>query len=365
MHKMAHVHPQGLLMLVLFVVISECSVVSPVSETVAATLQEDVVLPCFISNLTDPKSCYRIKWMKNTSGANQKVILARPKTTNIRDAERVKWETNGRGETSLILTKLQKSDEGVYTCEICKGWACSIVKNITLIVKQCKSLTAMKEPPGKSVNLNCHVNMTSGQQGPLKIFWQMLKGDNPVNITSKAVGMNGRSLTIQSVNSSDSGWYRCKYMLGQTQRCFEIKLQVENVVVTSTSPATITSGVHLETRNEGNSGVFIAVIVSSVIIGIAIIFALILLAIYCRRKTQRAAQQTQRHLTGLSSPEVMSFFTRIQFTNMFIFVFYFLSAAESNHLYEFVTLTLSEDPLHQRVNSFYQSEEDGLHSFCY
>ena len=58
----------------------------------------------------------------------------------------------------------------------------------------------------------------------------MLKGASPVSIKSEGVEINGTSLAIQSVDYSDSGWYRCMYMVGQTQRCFDVNLLVQGKI---------------------------------------------------------------------------------------------------------------------------------------
>lgn len=98
-----------------------------------ASQEEDAVLPCFDSNVVDPNSCIRVKWIKRAAyGTPMKDILARPKTPGIQDAERVKWELDGNGHMSLFLTKLQKSDEGQYSCEVWHGWKRIHVKNVSL-----------------------------------------------------------------------------------------------------------------------------------------------------------------------------------------------------------------------------------------
>ncbi|XP_039663225.1 uncharacterized protein LOC120563155 [Perca fluviatilis] len=324
--KMAHFYSQGLLLIVLPIVISECRGI----ETVNASPEEDVVLPCFNVSVMDPKSCYRVQLIKYTTNTSQvKVILARPKTHNLQDAKRVKWQANGNGQMSLYLTKLQKSDEGLYRCEIWQGWDSVSVKNISLKVKDCKTLQTMKAAPSTPVNLNCPVDTTSGQ-GPQNISWAIVKGGIPVSVNSKRIVIDGTSLVIQSVNYHDSNWYRCEYVLGQTLRCFEINLrvQVENVVVTTTDPALTTSEeIISETRKEGSNGAVIAV-VASIVIGIVIMAALIGLFIYRRRNTHRITQQTQRHPAGTFDG------------------------------YEIVTLTPSEDRTNQRVNSIYQHIAD-------
>lgn len=89
----------------------------------------------------------------------------------------------------------------------------------------------MKAAPGTPIHLKCLVDVTSGQQGPQNVSWAMLKGGNPESVNRERVQINGTSLTIQSVNYSDSGWYRCKYMHGKTQRCFEINLLVQGQIL--------------------------------------------------------------------------------------------------------------------------------------
>ncbi|KAM6936710.1 uncharacterized protein PEZ65_006769 [Lycodopsis pacificus] len=146
--------------------------------------------------------------------------------------------------------------------------------------------------------------------------------------------MNGTSLAIQSVHDRDSGWYTCKHVLGRTQRCFEIylRVQVENVTL-ATVPGLTTSETILETKMEGSSGrAFVAVLVASVIVGIAIMAALMGLLIYRRRNTRRVTQQTQRHTPGTLT-----------------------------HVYEIVDLTPSEDLTN---NCLYQlSQDEGLCTF--
>lgn len=91
---------------------------------------------------------------------------------------------------------------------------------------------------GTLFNLTCPVNMTSGPQGSGNSSWVMLKAGNPIPVNSKDV-MSGTSLAIQSADYTDSGWYRCYHTLGQTQRCFDINLQVQgkilNIVPDSTN----------------------------------------------------------------------------------------------------------------------------------
>lgn len=49
--------------------------------------------------------------------------------------KRVKWVADGNGQKCLTLTKPQKSDQGLYTCETWKGWDRVAAKNISLKIK--------------------------------------------------------------------------------------------------------------------------------------------------------------------------------------------------------------------------------------
>lgn len=168
--------------------------------------------------------------------------------------KRVKWVADGNGQKCLTLTKLQKSDAGLYTCEMWKGWDRVAAKNISLRIKgktfyyflftlqanislvshmicydlaDCKVLEPVKAAPSMPAKLNCPVNMTSGQQEPQNISWAIQKGDMRESLDSTKAKTDGTSLTFQSVNTSDSGWYTCSYTLGKTQRCFDTNLQVQ------------------------------------------------------------------------------------------------------------------------------------------
>lgn len=96
--------------------------------------EENVLLSCFDTSAIVLNTGYRVIWSKCAAdGTQKKNILARPITPEIKDAERVKWEDNENGR--ILLTKLQQSDEGLYTCEVWQGWDRILVKNISLKIK--------------------------------------------------------------------------------------------------------------------------------------------------------------------------------------------------------------------------------------
>ncbi|KAM8869383.1 uncharacterized protein AB9W97_016759 isoform 2-T2 [Spinachia spinachia] len=291
---MAHFYRLGLL--VLLMIISECKDISTV--TVITSKEEDTVLPCFGSYVMDPKGCYRFKLIKYATDSSLLkcwLIPAKPTTTKLQDAKSGKWEVNGNEQVSFCLKKTQLSDEGLYGCEIWKGWHCILKKNIYLKVRDCKNLPAVKANANASVNLHVPVDNISGVPGPQNISWLNVILGNAVSLNSARFEMNGTSLAIQSVQPSDSGWYRCNYVLGQTQRCFEMNLLVKGLEISETiwHTETVTEG-ETETETERSSGAFLPVVLTSVIIAAAITAALIGLFIYRRLNSPRVTQQTHR-----------------------------------------------------------------------
>ncbi|XP_069551648.1 uncharacterized protein [Brachyistius frenatus] len=285
----------------------------------------------------DPKSCYRVKWIKVTTDINQREdIFVWPNTS--RDAKRVRWEADGNGQMCLFLTKLQKSDGGLYSYEIWQGWDRLLVKSISLRIKDCKILPAVKAAPSTPARLDCPGNITSGQQGPQNTTWAIVKGNKREFVPSERHTINGTSLAILSVTTSDSGWYRCHYVLGQTQRCFDINLlvQEENAFVATTVPVIATKTQQASesaSDNKEEGGETLIAVVASLIFGVILIAALIGLFIHRRRNTQRATEQLQSY------------------------------TPESLHLYESVHLPLPHDAANPQMNSLCQFTDGSTCTF--
>nr|XP_019948399.1 PREDICTED: uncharacterized protein LOC109633199 [Paralichthys olivaceus] len=317
-------------------IISDCRADLP--PTVLASREEDVTLPCVDANVTDPKSCYRVRWIKYSADAGQKkVVMAWSHKSQ--QAERVKLKVDGEKQMSLLLTNVQKSDEGLYSCEMCQGWDCELVRNISLRVKDCKLLPAMNAAPSAPIKLDFPVDVTSR---PQNISWLLLKGGQPLPLPSDRFQVNHTSLVIQPMRASDSAWYRCDYIYRQAKRCFDIKINVQGEgavevtmfpvaqqVLTNTEPP-------LENGPEESKGTLIAV-VTSVVIGIVVAAAVIGVLIYSCRNTQRVPQRTQRSPAAGTLPQC--------------------------DVYE--TISLSDDPSNSRFNSIYQVGDETICTFHY
>ncbi|XP_062254625.1 protein turtle-like [Platichthys flesus] len=327
---MAAFSPQCLLLSGLAMLVSDCRADSLL--TVTAYREGNATIPCVKAITTDPNSGNRFRWMKHSADTGRmKDVLTWPPKSQL--DKHVKWEVDGEGQMSLLLTNVQKSDEGLYSCEMCQGWDCTLVKNTTLVVKDCKVLQALKATPRTRVELKCPVVETSR---PQNISWFLVKGGEPLSLPSDRVQVNLTSLVILSVRADDTGWYRCNYTDKQTQRCFDMRIQIQDVVEVTPSPVTaaqtqqaLTSTEPLSEKSQEESGGTVIAVVSSVVIVVAA--AVIGVLIYCCRDTQRLPQQAQ----GSPSTGTLT---------------------QSDNFYE--TVSCSDDPFNLRVNSIYRQYDN-------
>ncbi|KAM4568045.1 V-set and immunoglobulin domain-containing protein 1-like isoform 2-T2 [Fundulus diaphanus] len=261
------------------------------AETLSAFKDEDVALSCLNFNITDSLNCHRIKLTKKHTDAGDTVVFAYPKKSQ--EGKHVKLEANKKGQTCVFLTNLQKSDEGTYGFEIWKGWDMINVTSISLKIKDCRTLKQETAKSGAPVRLSCSVD---AEKAPSNVTWAKLKGSNTVPVDPQRARTQGALLTIASVSANDGGWYRCDYILGQSQRCSKINLQVkghqEDVFTTATVPIPaftntqqVFSQVLQSNDKEGNE-------TSSLVVGLVITSIITLAALtgvffYKRYKTQR------------------------------------------------------------------------------
>ncbi|XP_035485145.2 uncharacterized protein LOC118302798 isoform X2 [Scophthalmus maximus] len=241
---MAPFYQWGLLLSCLLMVISNCRADSPLP--VSASRGEDIAVPCVDSKVTRLKSCSRVRWIKYSTDAGQRKVLL----------FWLKEIQDPKQKAELFLTNLQKSDEGLYACEICHGWNCTQVKNISLRVKDCKVLAAVKVAPSRSTELNCPVDITLGQEGPQNISWALLKGAEDVE---------------------------------------PIATKTQETPTMSETPTT--------KRTEESRATYIAV-VASVIVGILVVAAVMGVFIHRNRNTRRHTQQTPGPPAGVNSAAV-------------------------------------------------------------
>ncbi|XP_037836092.1 V-set and immunoglobulin domain-containing protein 1-like isoform X2 [Kryptolebias marmoratus] len=333
---MAHLGLEVFLLSTLLNVVPNCRAGSAVADIVSAVKEEDAVLLCLNPSVMDPQSSYRVRWVKGASESSpSKVIFEWPKEA--REAQRVSVEDDRNGQKCFFLKSLQKSDEGLYSCEVWKGWDITEVKNISLKVKDCRTLDSKKATVGLPFKLTCQVNSTTP---PPVVSWVKVKGNKDVSVNDTRVHTNGVFLTIQGVADSDSGWYRCNYVVGQSQRCAMINLQVgaEDVFVSTTAPVpTVTKSPtpweaeQITRKAEGSETLFVVVV--SVVSGVLLLAALTGLVVYYKCNIQGYRRQSQ-------SPD----------------------AGSPADFYENLTLPRLPDPTN-RVNSLYSLQDDSSCSF--
>ncbi|XP_043973492.1 CXADR-like membrane protein isoform X2 [Gambusia affinis] len=300
---MAHLYFQVCLLVFVVKVPPKCRG----EEIVSAFPDEDVVLSCLNFNITDPRSCYRIRLVNNTDDRKPSVLFEYPKKSQ--DAKRVNLEANRKGQTCVFLKTLQKSDQGTYHFEIWKGWDKINVTLISLKVKDCRNLKPEVAKPGQNVNLNCSVD---AETTPSNVTWARMKGSDSVPVNLTRVEMKGISLTIKSLSASDTGWYRCDYILGQSRRCSEIYLRFQDHQEAVSTTTMIPRSAFTEIRQvspysssephktEGRETSILVVVLT-----ITLIFTLAALTgvlIYKRYKTQRKSAESADVYENVSLP---------------------------------------------------------------
>ncbi|XP_029958682.1 uncharacterized protein LOC115396795 isoform X2 [Salarias fasciatus] len=291
MQKMVHFYVKGFFLLILIIVSSECSD----TQTVAA--YEDATLFRLNSDEIEAERCYQVKVTKYTSDKKTMVIFMWPKKNQ--PSKRMSWESNGNGLMFFHLKNLQKSDEGTYSCEIWQGWDLVLMKNMTLKVKDCKTRPAVKVKLDSSVRLQCSVDITPEKQRPQNVSWAKLKGLHHEPVDSQRVGPDN-TLIIQTVRHSDSGWYRCNYVLGKTKRCTDVRLNVQADDTSEDTTATTTPNTPTHTLQGSHFANVITLLVPATF---GLVTATILgLFFYCR---QRRWKVTAQHQTADAPTETM------------------------------------------------------------
>ncbi|XP_029958656.1 uncharacterized protein LOC115396777 isoform X2 [Salarias fasciatus] len=318
---MACFYVPGLFLLILIIVSSECSDI----QTVTA---DDAVTLCRF-NSSEIDTGGRVKVANYTSDKKAMVIFEWPKQAQ--QAKRLSWKPDGNGLMCLHLKNVQKSDEGTYSCEMWRGWDRVRVTNMTLKVKDCKSLSAVKAKLDSSFRLQCSVDITPEKQRPQNVSWAKLKGRHHEPVDSRRVGPDN-TLIFQTVSYSDSGWYRCNYVLGTTKRCVDVRLNVQADDTSEDKTATIIPNTPTDTQQgshqEAEHSATVIAVVLSVAFGltIATVFGVFFYRRQQRRKVTAQRQTAGRHM-------------------------------ETVDIYIPLTPPQSRDPANYRVSSLYEDEE--------
>lgn len=202
---------------------------------------DDVTLLCGdFTGQPDETECYRGRWIKYLDNGQQDILDPRAKVVP-------------GGDMALKLRKLRKSHEGLYSCEIWKGWDRVHISNTTLKFKgkiclyvyiflislqkkytsvlrlwplsECSTFGVVKALLGSSFDLECPVNTSSGAHS--NISWSSLYAGEPGDVQHGRAEISGLVLHFHTVEDVDRKWYRCTYDLGGTRRCFEFKLEIK------------------------------------------------------------------------------------------------------------------------------------------
>lgn len=104
-------------------------------------------------------------------------------------------------------------------------------------LSDCKVLEPVMASPNTSATLHCPLHTSSTTRQHKNISWAVVKGGNENPIPShpdisqirNRLEVAGASLVISSVEFSQ--WYRCKYLVDQSQLCFDIRLQVKGEIL--------------------------------------------------------------------------------------------------------------------------------------
>lgn len=211
------------------------------ARVIAGYLEDDVTLQCGDSlGWMDLMESYRGRWIKYLNNSQQLIV-----------SQHEKWMPGA--DMPLKLSKLKESHEGVYSCEIWRGWDCVHKRNINSKVSfaitftpfyfpakkytsvvclwsrplsECKFEGGLNVPFGSSFKMKCPVNELWG--APSNISWFLLNAGTPGPVRSERAKEEGLLLHFHSVDDRDGRWYRCKYNIGGTKRCFEFNLQTKS-----------------------------------------------------------------------------------------------------------------------------------------
>ncbi|XP_050987545.1 uncharacterized protein LOC127178612 [Labeo rohita] len=178
-------------------------------------------------------------------------------------SEHQRWSVRkDAGNVTLDLKDIRLSDDGLYDCQVYKGWDCLNIIRFNLKVKECKTLDSVHPTPGSSVLLPCSEHPL--QHRTEQVTWKVVIGHQSTDITQyhppnrpssstdkllrplyvRARQLNNGSLHIRDVADIDELWYRCSV---NEKTCYEVKLLLK-VITDAPAP-----GDNMVGQSEDNS----------------------------------------------------------------------------------------------------------------
>lgn len=161
------------------------------ARVIPGYLRDDVTLQCGDSlGWMDQTECYRGRWIKYLSNSQQRIV-----------SQHDTW-TPGVA-MPLKLSQLKESHEGVYSCEIWKGWHCVHKSNITLKLKgkiwfypHTFLLTIMKKKQKKpTTHLSPVFGLDLCQNANFKECW-MSRAAHPLRWSARWINRSAHPVTF-------------------------------------------------------------------------------------------------------------------------------------------------------------------------
>lgn len=184
-----------------------------------------IIINCHVKGTPTP----RIAWSHDNGG---RVTQLQAAPTGEHSSDRHKLLSNG----TLLMRDVQKSDSGMYTCNVNNGIGPGLKKAVAVTVYTVAQAQVLMQhlsvQSGHTANLTC---IATGDH-PLVVSW--LKGDNSVTANSqlydRVLVSNDTqkerlvsSLILQHVTAGDAGRYTCKVKNDYAEDTKAIRLNVQ------------------------------------------------------------------------------------------------------------------------------------------
>lgn len=191
---------------------------------VKVTEGSTIVIHCRVNGMPVPRTTW-----SHDNGARVNQLRSVPNSED--SSDRLRLHTNG----TLVVRDAQKSDSGLYTCDVSNGIGSGLKKAVAVnvyTVAQAQVLTQhISVESGRTANLTC---VATGDH-PITVTW--LKGDKSVTASSqlydRVIVSNDThkerlvsSLILKQVTTSDAGRYTCKVKNDYGEDAKDIRLNV-------------------------------------------------------------------------------------------------------------------------------------------